>query len=529
MGSSAVEVKLEHNLDCNVKEQNVVHPPSSATSKASRDSTKATSEGKTLSLLRDQPCNIKRVPSKRKRKILNDTCDSHKYLKHGLTTVESTLHDEDVKSLSSSSYVERDTRPNKLNFSLRESFHQSTKKTIYSLTFSEPHQQCMNTDPAITYLLATCSHRNLVLYSITTEANLSEGSDTTANETDPISQQRDHSNSNSCVQYCYVDTDENEDYYACTFIGRIPTASSNNEESTGTSTQLICVGGKNARINVIDYSRNQVTRTLSGHGGEILDLQVCPTDEWLLLSASQDYSCRLWNVRAVHDAPIAIFSGHNGHGDGVTTLSWHVSGAQFVSGGIDNVIKIWEISDDIRDAIISSNNLTDSVLNSTNVIDHVDWIATIIVQFPLFSTNRMHAHCVDCVEFLGDLIVSKSTENVVQLWYPIIQNKKSPFGDILQPPSSDAILLQTFHYLDGDFWFIRFAIEPQLKLLAVGTSHGGITIWKMCDDNYQSVLKPIRNLHIHRHPTVRCVRFSPDGTMLFASTDDGSIYKWSVS
>ena len=550
MSISAVKVKLEGDQRIKIKGQNVVHPLSNATSKLTSDSTQqqqsqSASKDIPLSFLPDEPHTINRVPSKRKRRDLKSACTSQDDRNRRFTTTEATRHDEED---TTTNLWSRNTEPTKTNFLLRESFQSSTKKTIYSLTFSEPQQQYYmpnhtgisketqkNTSSTLTYLLATCSQRNLVLYCIGTQATETEETavpaatfdgDSSSSETNLKEQQTEsnNNNNNTRVQYCYVDTDENEDYYACTFVGRVPSVSSSNDSS-----QLICVGGKNARIHIIDYTSNQVTRTLSGHGGDILDLQTCPTDEWLLLSASQDYSCRLWNVRAIHDAPIAIFGGHNGHGDGVTTISWHISGTQFVSGGIDNTIKIWEISNDIRDAIISSKNLTDSVLESTNVFDQVDWIGTVVVQFPIFSTNRMHAHCVDCVEFLGDLIVSKSTENVVQLWYPIMQNKKSPLGDILQPPRSDVILLRTFQYSDGDYWFIRFAIEPKSKLLAVGTSRGTVTVWKICDDNYQSALKPIRNLYVHRPSTIRCVRFSPDGTMLFASTDDGSIFKWTLS
>ncbi len=545
MGTSnlKVEESLDDVLSTNVKDPNDRHPPSNTVSTVESDSNslKASHDMKTeclpLSFLSDQPCIIKRVPSKRKRKDLKDSQEprSHRTIR----TVE-TLHDDTLMRTTS-------TAPTKLNALLHESFQQSTKKTIYSLAFSEPLQEFISKDASFStatntmthHLLACCSDRQLVIYRVMTTAASesfdddeiagSSGTNHNAEQIEDTNRQR-----HARIEYCFEDTNEKEDYYACTFVGRIqPTSLSAADTTTTTSSssssQLICVGGKNARILVIDYTRNQVIRTLSGHGGEILDLQVCPTDEWLLLSSSQDYSCRLWNVRAVHEAPIAIFGGHNGHDDGVITMSWHRSGTQFVSGGIDNTIKIWEISSDIKAAIVSSQNLTDSIVNSPHVVDQVDWIATVVVQFPIFSTNRMHAHCVDCVEFLGDLIVSKSTENVVQLWYPIIQNERSRFGDIIQPPSSEEILLKTFHYADGDFWYIRFAVEPNLKLLAVGTSVGTITIWLIGDDNGQSELKPIRTLNTKRRATIRCVRFSPDGSMLFASTDDGSIFQWIVS
>jgi polycomb protein EED len=549
MGATVTAGKFEVNDSNDVECRNDTTLQSSIVSNMSdncrSEETKESSRGASyfgndiLSLQSRQTHSIHHVPSKKRKKI---NIDNQNHIWRNVTS----SHDTQVYPNQHSKKVKVQTEhwPKKFNLSFHESLEQMTKIPIYSLSFSEP-QPCDNVDdnnnnnnnndndknddeislnvtinPATSTtttftvrLLATCTGRNLVLYRITEKQQLHLPLPTlpvTNNLLTCSSIDKECTSSTIQLAHCFTDTEPNEEYYACTFVGPpVP--------------QLVCVAGKNARINIIDCTRQCVIRTLSGHGDEIYDLQVCPTNYWLLLSASKDCTCRLWNVRAIHHSPVAIFGGHNGHCDAVITISWHALGDQFVSGGLDNTIKIWEISDRVKNAITSSNQFTDMVRSSQEPIDQCSWIATALIQFPIFSTKRVHAHCVDCVEFLGDLILSKSTENLIQLWYPMIQNERTPFGDIIQPPSSDPLILYTYNFDDGDIWFVRFAIEPTLKLLAVGNILGKIFVWNIGDDR---LLKPICKLCIRRTSTIRCLCFSPNGSMLLASTDDGSIYQW---
>jgi hypothetical protein len=48
-------------------------------------------------------------------------------------------------------------------------------------------------------------------------------------------------------------------------------------------------------------------------------------------------------------------------------------------------------------------------------------------------------------------------------------------------------------------------------------------------DIIPTIVQPIRTLRIRRpNTTIRCLQFTHNGSMLVASTDDGSIYRWRI-
>jgi len=327
---------------------------------------------------------------------------------------------------------------------------------------------------------------------------------------------------------------------------------------------LLCLGGTRGIIKVIDTVRRSLFLTLSGHGDDITDLQFCPTNEWLLLSASNDESIRLWNVQRGNN--VAVFTGHDGHRRQVLSVAWHFSGFKFASAGMDNVIKLWNLSDGhdtespgaVQGALEESNSVmpndypkngSHSGGQATSVHHKKSKFTPVVQQTPYLSTNKVHTDYVDCIQFIGDLILSKSVHNKVVLWKPLFEkddNTLSSANDnyvAKNPESSQRIpssilLLREFSLSHCDNWFVRFHSPPPFhRILALGNHKGEVKIWEIggakgChpDQKYYCNLTTSGIGASYNNgnggSTVSMVKFSPDGSCLVAVCDDSSIWMW---
>ena len=172
---------------------------------------------------------------------------------------------------------------------------------------------------------------------------------------------------------------------------------------------LLCLGGTNGIIKVIDVIRRSLVMTLSGHGNDLTDLKFSPANEWLLLSSSKDESIRLWNLQ--RGVNVAVFMGHNGHRGQVLSVSWHLSGTKFASCGMDNTVKLWKVYDNNNG---NSNENKEygpvemALRKSLNVLPYgcckgevcqTSKFDTIFQQFPYFSTNKAHTNYVGKLSF----------------------------------------------------------------------------------------------------------------------------------
>jgi WD40 repeat protein len=189
----------------------------------------------------------------------------------------------------------------------------------------------------------------------------------------------------------------------------------------------------------------------------------------------------------------------------------------------------------------------------------------IIHQFPYFATRKVHNNYVDCVQWLGHMILSKSTHNQITLWEPDLSSKKKVDAPSYQPPDN-VIVLQTFEISNCNNWSERFGIdlmgqhlavenlsgevderkiddskkEPTQKLkekrfvrfgidlmgehLAVGNLSGEVHVWKIDDCQKE----PSQKLKTSKKVTIRIMAFSPDGKTLVSCADDATISRWDL-
>ena len=191
---------------------------------------------------------------------------------------------------------------------------------------------------------------------------------------------------------------------------------------------LISLGGPSGQIKVIDALTGEIVTTLIGHGGFIQDLATHPLYPWILASASEDHSVRIWDLRRrieKGENPCLVLCGHGqSHKEDILTVAWHGRGRYLISGGLDHMICVWAIPDLAPDAQIF--DAAQQMQNSRSAAE------TKVIHYPHFVTSAVHSNYVDCVCFYGDLILSKAAEEgKIVLW------RITGFNPKLPPPGPD--------------------------------------------------------------------------------------------
>lgn len=254
----------------------------------------------------------------------------------------------------------------------------------------------------------------------------------------------------------YEDEDDQEQFYCVSWTFN----------ADGHNEWWVCAAGKKGVLRIINVQRNKPQRALAGHGEAINDLRVHPRDPALVITASKDESLRLWNLRT--GSTIALFAGLKGHRGEVVHVDFYRDGSKFASCGIDNSVRLWDVYDDekVVESIVESHKAAD--LGVTDMFSYIDETSTRrkgkvpISQFPFFVTRKVHKHYVDCVMWVGDLLLSKSVHNRMFLWEPE-QDRES-----LASPATEYTLLEEYVLDVCNVWFIRFAMDRNRRLVACG-------------------------------------------------------------
>jgi hypothetical protein len=175
-----------------------------------------------------------------------------------------------------------------------------------------------------------------------------------------------------------------------------------------------------------------------------------------------------FNYRPVGDGHPVVRT-LKGHTHWVGSVAFSPNGKFLASGGWDETVKLWSVSDG-----------------------------------SLVRTLKEHTYSVSSVAFSpdGELLASGSSDKTIKLW-----------------GVSDGRLV---HTLEGHTdWVWSVAFSPDGEFLASGSSDKTIKLWRVSDGSL------VRTLEGHTD-SVRSVAFSPDGELLASGSDDNTIRLWPV-
>lgn len=299
---------------------------------------------------------------------------------------------------------------------------------------------------------------------------------------------------------------------------------------------LLIGGGDSGLLRVFDVRKGDLKATLIGHGrGTINDLATHPIYPWIVASASQDTSIRIWDLRrwnSKHEPQCVVICGHgHGHSESVLSVSWHDNGRYLITGAHDHRICVWTVPD------LSPGSAFWKEISPAERKRSSEEIR--IIYYPHFTTSAVHMNVVDCVRFYGDTIFSKAAEEHKIVWWSITGfNSDTPPPDAVLAPkmeehldtrngftrtyttSSDGVQsLQTrevyenmlpytrlleFQADDCEPFFIRFGLlkpssqYPDLHpMLAIGNTKSQVFFWNLRaleigDDKHPPKPKQIR-------------------------------------
>lgn len=204
----------------------------------------------------------------------------------------------------------------------------------------------------------------------------------------------------------------------------------------------------------------QESNSFEGHGKGVSGVSFSP-DGNIIASASADNTVRLWskNGQAI-GKPLT-------HSDGVLGVSFSPDGQTIATTSVDKTMKLWRIKDGVEIA---------------NFKGHTGSVTSVS-----FSPN-------------GETIATASYDNTVRLW-----------------DKNGRLLIKLTGHKD---WVLGVSFSPDGKTIASASADKNVKIWNLEG-------KEIKNIKGH-NSGVYSVSFSPDGQTIATASSDNTVRLWNL-
>ncbi|KAG4105337.1 WD40-repeat-containing domain protein [Neocallimastix lanati (nom. inval.)] len=228
----------------------------------------------------------------------------------------------------------------------------------------------------------------------------------------------------------------------------------------------------------LDY---QFFSTTKGHNNcAILHLKFSP-DGNLLLSVAQDSSICIWDCSPLmYNQPIQPYLSFTSQQGLVTSIAWCSLNSEFITGGSDGTIQVWNIKDN-------------KVEQSAILKGHHDSITCVAARVTNILT-----------------ITSGSKDGDIKVWYSNGESKTLPKTH------------------KGAVTSIDYSPFSARNLIITGGYDGSINLYDI--DKNQCLQSWFESVEMSRlYPPISCVRFSPNGRFILVSSMDNVIRLFDLS
>jgi len=308
----------------------------------------------------------------------------------------------------------------------------------------------------------------------------------------------------------YVDINREEEFYTVKWTTKLTDASK--------AESLLLLGGNGSVLRVINVSSGALEWSAPGHGAPINDVAAHPLRPHIAITASRDQSLRVWNIAS--KCCVAVIGGEGGHRNEILSVAFSdLDCNRFASAGMDNAVKIWDLAD-----------IESTIDQSATWNNAAKAFPTAFLTSPEFSTQTVHTGYVDCVRWLGDFIMSKSTDSLILVWQPLLDKHNASAAGNGRPHFSSTGHIHTIqdYVLDDqhNIWFVRFSLDYNCRFVACGGGTGRINVFD-CDvltKEPKFVIKPVAG----SESTVRQTALSYDASILLAAYDDGTVRRYDL-
>ena len=87
------------------------------------------------------------------------------------------------------------------------------------------------------------------------------------------------------------------------------------------------------------YVPKKCVKKLTGHTKGVQCVEYYPGTGHLLLSASLDGKCKIWDIMGDRN----VRRTYHGHTEGVRSIHFNNTGSEFLSSGFDRLIRMWDV------------------------------------------------------------------------------------------------------------------------------------------------------------------------------------------